>query len=119
MPRDCGSEPELEKRGGTGQGGEGTYSETAFAPQSKTFASPQPLHQGQLPFLPVNASRALTTLWKHFSATPLSFCFTCGETRIKTRASLPSPRTLLGPAGIPPTVGCPRGQETKQTDHVS
>ena len=59
----------------------GTYSETAFAPQSKTFPASKPFTRASCLSSQPKASRQRITLGKHFSATPFSFCLTCGERR--------------------------------------
>lgn len=54
-----------------------TYSETAFAPQSKTFPARSPFTSANCLSSQPRESRDSITLWKHFKAIPFSFCFTC------------------------------------------
>lgn len=71
----------------------GTYSETAFAPQSKTFPASKPFTRASCLSSQPRASRPRITLGKHFSATPFSFCLTCGErpalVRVRAQPCLP------------------------------
>lgn len=70
-----------------------TYSETAFAPQSKTFPARSPFTSANCLSSQPRESRDSITLWKHFKAIPFSFCFTCKTDRkhwIYTPTFLPS-----------------------------
>lgn len=58
-----------------------TYSETAFAPQSKTFPARSPFTSANCLSSQPRESSDSITLWKHFKAIPFSFCFTCKTDR--------------------------------------
>lgn len=52
-----------------------TYSETALAPQSKTFPARSPFTRASCLSFQSNESKDSITPWKHFNAMPFSFCF--------------------------------------------
>lgn len=81
----------------------GTYSETAFAPQSKTFPASKPFTRASCLSSQPKASRQRITLGKHFSATPFSFCLTCGERRelVREEACVPRPSAARAEGGRP------------------
>lgn len=58
-----------------------TYSETAFAPQSKTFPARSLFTSANCLSSQPRESSDSITLWKHFKAIPFSFCFTCKTDR--------------------------------------